>query len=56
MSSVSTDTESVLILKIPVTVLVYEGKKGSEPVPGTPKVGTELVLKIFRFGKFGTGT
>ncbi|MFS7958760.1 hypothetical protein Hanom_Chr08g00682491 [Helianthus anomalus] len=31
-------------------------KNGSEPVPGTPKVVTELVLKIFRFGKFGTGT
>ncbi|MFS7974487.1 hypothetical protein Hanom_Chr09g00869381 [Helianthus anomalus] len=31
-------------------------KTGSEPVPGTPKVGTELVFKIFRFGKFGTGT
>ncbi|MFS7941267.1 hypothetical protein Hanom_Chr05g00474241 [Helianthus anomalus] len=31
-------------------------KNDSEPVPGTPKVGTELVLKIFRFGKFGTGT
>ncbi|MFS8000680.1 hypothetical protein Hanom_Chr12g01181231 [Helianthus anomalus] len=31
-------------------------KNGSEPVLGTPKVGTELVLKIFRFGKFGTGT
>ncbi|MFS8018035.1 hypothetical protein Hanom_Chr15g01387421 [Helianthus anomalus] len=31
-------------------------KNGSEPVPGTPKVGNELVLKIFRFGKFGTGT
>ncbi|KAM0069383.1 hypothetical protein Hdeb2414_s0001g00001131 [Helianthus debilis subsp. tardiflorus] len=30
-------------------------KNGSRPV-GTPKVGTELVLKIFRFGKFGTGT
>ncbi|MFS7948674.1 hypothetical protein Hanom_Chr06g00562681 [Helianthus anomalus] len=31
-------------------------KNDSEPVPGTPKVGTELILKIFRFGKFGTGT
>ncbi|MFS7903559.1 hypothetical protein Hanom_Chr01g00025451 [Helianthus anomalus] len=31
-------------------------KTNSEPVPETPKVGTELVLKIFRFGKFGTGT
>ncbi|MFS7988802.1 hypothetical protein Hanom_Chr11g01039151 [Helianthus anomalus] len=31
-------------------------KNSSEPVPGTPKVCTELVLKIFRFGKFGTGT
>ncbi|KAJ0601344.1 hypothetical protein HanIR_Chr03g0127231 [Helianthus annuus] len=30
-------------------------KNGSKPVPGTPKVGTESVLKIFRFGKFGTG-
>ena len=56
MSSVPTDTESVLIPKIPVTVPVYEGKNGSEPVPGTPKVGAELVLKIFRFDKFGTGT
>ncbi|MFS7950341.1 hypothetical protein Hanom_Chr07g00582061 [Helianthus anomalus] len=31
-------------------------KNGSEPVPGTPKVSTEFVLKIFRFDKFGTGT
>ncbi|KAF5790269.1 hypothetical protein HanXRQr2_Chr09g0381201 [Helianthus annuus] len=31
-------------------------KTGSEPVPVTPKVGTELVLKIFRFRKFDTGT
>ncbi|MFS7933599.1 hypothetical protein Hanom_Chr04g00381761 [Helianthus anomalus] len=31
-------------------------KNSSEPVQGTPKVGTELVLKIFRFGKFGIGT
>ncbi|MFS8030097.1 hypothetical protein Hanom_Chr17g01530091 [Helianthus anomalus] len=31
-------------------------KTGSELVPRTPKVGTELVIKIFRFGKFGTGT
>ncbi|MFS7948856.1 hypothetical protein Hanom_Chr06g00564761 [Helianthus anomalus] len=31
-------------------------KNGSELVPGTSKVGTELVLKIFRFDKFGTGT
>ncbi|MFS8032864.1 hypothetical protein Hanom_Chr17g01562701 [Helianthus anomalus] len=31
-------------------------KNDGEPVPGTPKVGIELVLKIFRFGKFGTGT
>ncbi|MFS7921917.1 hypothetical protein Hanom_Chr03g00242551 [Helianthus anomalus] len=31
-------------------------KNGSEPVPGTPKVGTELVLKIFRSGKLDTGT
>ncbi|KAM0012005.1 hypothetical protein Hdeb2414_s0057g00758421 [Helianthus debilis subsp. tardiflorus] len=29
-------------------------KNSSEPVPGVPKVSTELVLKIFRFGKFGT--
>ncbi|MFS7946983.1 hypothetical protein Hanom_Chr06g00542681 [Helianthus anomalus] len=56
MSSVSTDTESVLIPKIPVTVPVYECKNGNEPVLETPKVGTKLVLKIFRFGKFGTGT
>ncbi|MFS7943159.1 hypothetical protein Hanom_Chr06g00497031 [Helianthus anomalus] len=28
-------------------------KNSSEPVPRTPKVGTELVLKIFWFGKFG---
>ncbi|KAJ0457755.1 hypothetical protein HanIR_Chr15g0777321 [Helianthus annuus] len=27
MSSVPTNTESVLVPKIPVTVLVYEGKK-----------------------------
>ncbi|MFS7987744.1 hypothetical protein Hanom_Chr11g01026531 [Helianthus anomalus] len=31
-------------------------KTGSEPVPRTPKVGTELVIMIFRFGKFGTDT
>ncbi|MFS7947081.1 hypothetical protein Hanom_Chr06g00543861 [Helianthus anomalus] len=31
-------------------------KTSSEPVLGTPKVGTELVLKIIRFGKFGIGT
>ncbi|MFS7888952.1 hypothetical protein Hanom_Chr00s000002g01601081 [Helianthus anomalus] len=31
-------------------------KNSSEPVLGTPKVGTEFVLKIFWFGKFGTGT
>ncbi|MFS8032310.1 hypothetical protein Hanom_Chr17g01556071 [Helianthus anomalus] len=31
-------------------------KTGSEPVPATPKVGTELVLKIFRFRKFGTSS
>ncbi|MFS8025815.1 hypothetical protein Hanom_Chr16g01479551 [Helianthus anomalus] len=31
-------------------------KNDSEPVLGTSKVGTELVLKIFRFGKSGTGT
>ncbi|MFS7917493.1 hypothetical protein Hanom_Chr03g00189681 [Helianthus anomalus] len=31
-------------------------KTGNEPIPRTPKVGTELVLMIFRFGKFGTDT
>ncbi|MFS7977499.1 hypothetical protein Hanom_Chr10g00904701 [Helianthus anomalus] len=31
-------------------------KTGSEPVPGTANVSTELVLRIFRFRKFGTGT
>ncbi|MFS8018913.1 hypothetical protein Hanom_Chr15g01397681 [Helianthus anomalus] len=31
-------------------------KTGCEPVPRTPKVSNELVLKIFWFGKFGTGT
>ncbi|MFS8017076.1 hypothetical protein Hanom_Chr15g01376001 [Helianthus anomalus] len=31
-------------------------KTGNEPVSGTPKVGTELVLKIFQFGNFGTST
>ncbi|MFS7923695.1 hypothetical protein Hanom_Chr03g00263781 [Helianthus anomalus] len=31
-------------------------KTGSEPVSETPKVSTELVIKIFGFGKFGTGT
>ncbi|KAF5810590.1 hypothetical protein HanXRQr2_Chr04g0171341 [Helianthus annuus] len=31
-------------------------KNDSELVPGTSKVGTESVLKIFRFGKFGTDT
>ncbi|MFS7963441.1 hypothetical protein Hanom_Chr08g00738121 [Helianthus anomalus] len=31
-------------------------KNDSEPVPGTPKVRTESILKILRFGKFGTGT
>ncbi|MFS8033208.1 hypothetical protein Hanom_Chr17g01566801 [Helianthus anomalus] len=31
-------------------------KIGREPVPGTPKIGTELVLRILRFGKFSTGT
>ncbi|MFS7993311.1 hypothetical protein Hanom_Chr12g01092551 [Helianthus anomalus] len=31
-------------------------KTDSELVPGAPKVGTELVLKIFRFGKFGIST
>ncbi|KAJ0468669.1 hypothetical protein HanIR_Chr14g0699221 [Helianthus annuus] len=30
-------------------------KIGSNSVPGTPKVGTKLVM-ILRFGKFGTGT
>ncbi|MFS8020415.1 hypothetical protein Hanom_Chr16g01415301 [Helianthus anomalus] len=28
----------------------------SELVPVTPKVGTELVLKIFQFKKVGSGT
>ncbi|MFS7975947.1 hypothetical protein Hanom_Chr10g00886661 [Helianthus anomalus] len=28
----------------------------SEPVPGTTKVGTELILKIIWLRKFGTGT
>ncbi|MFS7988110.1 hypothetical protein Hanom_Chr11g01030691 [Helianthus anomalus] len=31
-------------------------KTGIEPVPVTPNVSTELVLRIFRFRKFGTGT
>ncbi|MFS7943971.1 hypothetical protein Hanom_Chr06g00506531 [Helianthus anomalus] len=31
-------------------------KTGSEPVPRTLKVSTELVHRIFRFRKFGTGT
>ncbi|MFS7889354.1 hypothetical protein Hanom_Chr00s000003g01605971 [Helianthus anomalus] len=31
-------------------------KIGSEPVPRMPKVGTELVLMVFRFGKFGIDT
>ncbi|MFS7931320.1 hypothetical protein Hanom_Chr04g00354571 [Helianthus anomalus] len=31
-------------------------KIGSEPVLKTPKVGTELVLRILLFGKFSTGT
>ncbi|MFS8006506.1 hypothetical protein Hanom_Chr14g01249991 [Helianthus anomalus] len=31
-------------------------KIGSEPVLETPKVGTELVLRILLFGKFGIGT
>ncbi|MFS8031553.1 hypothetical protein Hanom_Chr17g01547231 [Helianthus anomalus] len=31
-------------------------KTGSEPLPRTPKVGTELVLMIFRLRKFGTIT
>ncbi|MFS8002456.1 hypothetical protein Hanom_Chr13g01202271 [Helianthus anomalus] len=31
-------------------------KTGSEPVLGTPNVSTELVLRIFRFRKFGIGT
>ncbi|MFS8010139.1 hypothetical protein Hanom_Chr14g01293491 [Helianthus anomalus] len=31
-------------------------KTGSEPVPRMPKVGTELVFMIFRFGKFGIDT
>ncbi|MFS8034479.1 hypothetical protein Hanom_Chr17g01581591 [Helianthus anomalus] len=37
-------------------VPVYEGKNDGEPVLETAKVGTELVLKIFRFDKLGTGT
>ncbi|MFS7971540.1 hypothetical protein Hanom_Chr09g00834061 [Helianthus anomalus] len=31
-------------------------KIGSESVLEAPKVGTELVLRILLFGKFGTGT
>ncbi|MFS7995371.1 hypothetical protein Hanom_Chr12g01117141 [Helianthus anomalus] len=31
-------------------------KTGSEPVPGTSNVSTELVLRIFRFREFGSGT
>ncbi|MFS7940268.1 hypothetical protein Hanom_Chr05g00462471 [Helianthus anomalus] len=31
-------------------------KIGSEPVLGTTTFDTELVLRILRFGKFGTGT
>ncbi|MFS7903009.1 hypothetical protein Hanom_Chr01g00018601 [Helianthus anomalus] len=31
-------------------------KIGSEPILETPKVGTELVLRILRLGKFGTDT
>ncbi|MFS7970580.1 hypothetical protein Hanom_Chr09g00822621 [Helianthus anomalus] len=31
-------------------------KIGSEPVLETQIVGTELVLRILVFGKFGTGT
>ncbi|MFS7970079.1 hypothetical protein Hanom_Chr09g00816781 [Helianthus anomalus] len=31
-------------------------KTGSEPVLGTPNVSTELVLRFFRFRKFGTDT
>ncbi|MFS7904623.1 hypothetical protein Hanom_Chr01g00038281 [Helianthus anomalus] len=31
-------------------------KTGSKPVLEMPKVGNELVHKIFRFGKFGIGT
>ncbi|MFS7918556.1 hypothetical protein Hanom_Chr03g00202571 [Helianthus anomalus] len=31
-------------------------KNGNKPVAGTSKVGTELVLKIFWVGKFGSGT
>ncbi|MFS7946297.1 hypothetical protein Hanom_Chr06g00534341 [Helianthus anomalus] len=31
-------------------------KTGSELLPGTPNVSTEVVLRIFRFRKFGSGT
>ncbi|MFS7925254.1 hypothetical protein Hanom_Chr04g00282481 [Helianthus anomalus] len=31
-------------------------KTGSESVLGTPNVSSEVVLRIFRFRKFGTGT
>ncbi|MFS7963855.1 hypothetical protein Hanom_Chr08g00743201 [Helianthus anomalus] len=31
-------------------------KAGNEPVPRMPTVSTELVLRIFRFMKFSTGT
>ncbi|MFS7963849.1 hypothetical protein Hanom_Chr08g00743131 [Helianthus anomalus] len=31
-------------------------KTDSEPLTRTPKVGTELVLMIFRFGKIGIST
>ncbi|MFS7914267.1 hypothetical protein Hanom_Chr02g00151381 [Helianthus anomalus] len=48
MSSVPTDT--------PVTYRYMNVKTGSEPVPRTPNVSTDLVLWIFRFKKFGTGT
>ncbi|KAJ0525717.1 hypothetical protein HanHA300_Chr09g0315231 [Helianthus annuus] len=50
MSSVPTDTEHRLRYRY------MKVKNGCEPVSGTPKVDTELVLKIFRFGKFNTGT
>ncbi|MFS7953685.1 hypothetical protein Hanom_Chr07g00621541 [Helianthus anomalus] len=52
MSSVPTDTENRLWYQYKYMKV----KNCSEPVPGTPKVGTELLLKIFQFEKFGTDT